>query len=78
MPENLAQLDYKIRAKILETTDGYDIASALKNDTSVYTDIVHLNQQGNEVIAEAIVEKILEDKAIYKCITKASDSNKFQ
>ncbi len=76
IPSFLEPLDEKIRSSIHKFSYIFDISDTLKNKEFVFTDIVHVSQEGNELIAKRIFNLLKNDKFINECFLKFVNSNK--
>ena len=73
VPERLKPLHQQIRLEVQRIPFVHDISTSLDGKQEVFTDIVHVNQIGNEILAHVMYEILLNDTAIRSCIeTKLS------
>jgi lysophospholipase L1-like esterase len=68
VPKELRLLDQNVRLAIQQLNYVYDISDSLQEKQELFTDIVHVNQKGNEFLADAIYAKLFNDKKIQTCI----------
>ena len=61
------QVHSKIQNFLSVSSDGIDLSNSFLKDKQVYTDIVHLTQEGREVIAQNILQSMIFKNAIRSC-----------
>lgn len=68
VPSNLMALHDDIRKSIKELPYGFDISDMFDKRDYVYTDIVHLTQDGNIEVADRLFRELISDKNISRCL----------
>jgi hypothetical protein len=61
------QVHQKLKSYVVSSVDGIDVSDSLSGDSKEYTDIVHLTQSGNAVVANNILESSIFKDAIKSC-----------
>ncbi|MSP18944.1 MAG: hypothetical protein EXR74_05175 [Bdellovibrionales bacterium] len=75
VPSNLMALHDEIRNSIKELPYGFDISDIFDKRDYVYTDIVHLTQEGNIEVADRLFRKLISDKYISRCLKTTIEVN---
>ena len=57
----------RIKEFVSASSDGVDVSNSFRGDTSHYTDIVHLNQAGNEIVFRNILGSSAFRRAVDSC-----------
>lgn len=73
IPEPLKALDEKIRISIKKISYIHDLSDTYDDFNHVYTDIVHVSQEGNELMARRIFNLLILDKSLVYCIQNKPD-----
>jgi len=71
VPIALNSLDIRIRNSIKNLPYAYDISNLFSGRDDVYTDIVHVNNKGNEMLARKISDLLMNDASILACLQSA-------
>jgi len=72
IPDNLKSLDSEIRRDLRAVSYIYDVSDAFVGRDDVYTDIVHVTQEGNEIMAQKMFNLLKAEKNILSCLEKIS------
>ena len=69
VPENMKYIHQEIQKNIALSKNGYDLSGAYQElGPQIYTDIVHVKQAANEVMAQKISQALLNDTSLKKCL----------
>jgi hypothetical protein len=67
VPDTLQSVHRAVKVRMSALGYGRDLSAKLAGE-DVYTDVVHVNQRGNELMAAAIAEDLLADGALASCM----------
>ncbi len=70
IPENLKSLDAEIRKTLKTQFYIYDVSDVYRGNEHVFTDIVHVTQEGNELMAQKLFALLKNDQSIAACIRR--------
>jgi len=68
IPDNLKSLDAEIRKTLKSQFYIYDVSDVYRGSEHVFTDIVHVTQWGNELMAKRLFSLLKTDQSISLCI----------
>lgn len=68
VPEELQEVDKEVSKFAAASSFGYDVSGALDSKRDLFLDPVHVDQLGNEIIAELLTEEIVKDSQIIKAV----------
>ena len=69
VPPQLRNINDRIKAAIKNISYGFDVSDTFDaNNKEIFTDIVHLNQDGNNAMAERMFTELINDQSLEHCL----------
>lgn len=65
--ESMENIHSEVKTKVATVEYGYDVSSVFDDHQNLYKDNVHVLQEGNDIMASAMAEKLLNDRLLKRC-----------